>query len=112
MVDEDIVYDPTIRPAEQRICCLVMTNGGNVLRSNELEKIERVFSQYLDFAHVADVEQASSSTNRIVFADNTGVLNRHLPTAECNHPRAHCDVSIIEWCSPKWVSCHPMISFC
>src|SRR5690348_2288156 len=112
MVDEDIVYNSTIRPAKQPIGGLVMTNGGNILSGDVLEEIERIFTRHLDLTHMADVEKASSGTNGVVFTYNAGVLNWHFPTAERYHPRTHCNVSIVERCSPKRVSCHPMFSFC
>src|SRR5438045_2060540 len=112
MVYEDIIYNSTVGSAEQRICGLVTINRGDILCRDVLEKSKRVFAGNLDFAHMADVEQASGSTDSVVLTYNAGILNWHFPTTERDHPRTHCDVALVEQCSPKRVSCHSLNSFC
>ena len=61
-----------------------------------LEERQRVAALDLDLAHVADVEQAGGVAHRVVLIHDAAILNRHLPAAELDHPRAQGDMAIVE----------------
>jgi hypothetical protein len=45
---------------------------------------------------MADVEQTGGVAHRIMLIHDPAILNRHLPAAELDHPRAQSDVAIVE----------------
>ena len=50
----------------------------------------------LDLAHVRDVEDPGVGADRPVLLDHPLVLDGHLPAGERDHPRAECDVAVVE----------------
>jgi hypothetical protein len=55
----------------------------------------------VELAHVADVEEASGIPDCVVFVDDAGVLNGHLPSGERHEPRSERDVFGVERCPPQ-----------
>jgi hypothetical protein len=51
-----------------------------------LDGIEGAGAAELNFAHVADVEEADTGADGDVFGDEAGVFDGHVPAAEVNHP--------------------------
>ena len=97
MVDEQIVYDTTIRAAQKCVPGepngeLTHIGGGDVL-----QKCERVLAFDPKFTHVTHIEDAGPFTHRAVFVDDAGVLDRHIPTAELDHTGIEGQVLRVEY---------------
>ena len=52
----------------------------------------------LDLAHVRHVEEPGGGTDRRVLLEDRGVLDRHLESAELDHPRGETQVRVVEGC--------------
>jgi hypothetical protein len=47
---------------------------------------------------VAYIKQANALANSVMFFEDSGILNRHVPSAKINHSRAGAPVHRVEWC--------------
>ena len=61
-----------------------------------LARLQRARAAELDLAHVRDVEQAGGGAHRLVLGDHAGVLHRHVPAGEVDHPRPELAVGLVE----------------
>jgi len=74
-----------------------------------LQESERTLAFNLELTHVADIEESSVSTYRLVLFDNTRILYGHLPTAELDEACAQGAMLLIERGMFEWaavVCCH------
>ena len=55
-----------------------------VIGGHALQKRRGAFPRDGNSSHVTDVEQANPGTYRLVFIDDAGVLDGHLPSGEIN----------------------------
>src|SRR5205809_5766973 len=69
-----------------RVPCLA-GGRGHVICTETIEERVRHRTLDEDLAHVAHVEQSHGAANGEMFVDNAGVLEWHLPSAECDEPR-------------------------
>jgi hypothetical protein len=67
-----------------------------IVRRNVLDGRERVAARDLDLPHVADVEQPRARPDGQVLVTDAGVLNRHVPAAEFNHPGTKRSMARVE----------------
>lgn len=88
VVDEDVIHNPAIGLTEQAIARLPDGNGGHVAGNDVLEERHSVGAANHKAAHMANVKQAGTLPHRVVLLDDPAILDRHLPAAELNHPRA------------------------
>ena len=96
MVDEDIIHNPAVGPAQQRVVRLALVNRRDILGGDVLKERQRGAALDFDLAHVADIEQAGGVANRVVLVHDPAILDWHLPATELDHPRAQGDVAIVE----------------
>jgi len=61
-----------------------------------LDPIERLRAADFDFAHVADVKKPGGGARGEVFADDSGILDGHVPTAKIDHFGAHTAMRGVE----------------
>src|SRR5581483_1754875 len=61
-----------------------------------LERAGGVPAPELELAHVAHVEAADGGADGAVLLDDPGVLDRHVPAAEADHPGAEAHVGRVE----------------
>jgi len=61
-----------------------------------IEKLARLGTTDIDFAHVADVEQAGGAAHHLVLFEDAAVLDRHFPAGEIDQPGAMGRVKIAQ----------------
>ena len=88
-VDEQVVDERALRRQQAGVLRLPDLRASTAsLRRDALDGGERVLAGDLDLAHVADVEEPGARAHRHVLVDDAGVLDRHVPAAERDHPGA------------------------
>src|SRR3990170_985129 len=95
LVDDCVVDDPAVLPAKERILALSVGYALDIVCHYELDEIDSAVSGDLDLAHVAYIEKAAGTADRLVFIYNAGVLHRHLPTCKGDHPGSERYVYVI-----------------
>jgi len=95
-VQREIVHDPAVLVAEQRVLDLADPERGDVVRREPLERPLGIRPAELELAHVAHVEAANRVPYRAVLLDDARVLHGHVPPPERNHPSAEADVGGVE----------------
>ena len=96
VINNQVVDGVAIGEAELRVERLADGESRDVIGNEILQERERTSSFDLEFAHVADIEEAGASAYRFVLFQNTAVLNRHLPAAKLYKPRAHRAMLFVE----------------
>lgn len=83
-IDENIVLDPSSRIADHGILRMMDRHVCHVIGGHALQKRRGAFTCDGDSSHMTDVEQTCPGTYRLVFIDDAGVLDGHLPSGEIN----------------------------
>jgi len=73
-----------------------------VIGGNVIHQIERLKAADLDFAHVADVEQSDTLSYGMMFFEQAGVLDGHIPPAEIDHLGAQAAMNRIQRRGFQW----------
>ncbi len=63
---------------------------------SESVSAHRLASPDFDLAHVADIEQADALAHGVVLFKDAGILHRHVPAAEIDHPGTELAVCGVE----------------
>ena len=93
-VDEQIVNHGAVRVSHRRILGLPVTQLRSVVGGDVLDQVQSLGAADLEFAHVADVEQAGGCPHGRVFFGDAAVFDGHFPAAEwnqsCTQRLVHC----------------------
>jgi hypothetical protein len=81
-VNQDIVYYPAVRVQQRRVLRLAHFEFAGMIRSHEIGQGAGVGPVDFDLSHVADIEQPHRRAYRVMFFDDAGILDGHLPPAE------------------------------
>src|SRR5579883_985094 len=81
-IDQQIVNSTAIRLTQLCVQSLVEREARDIVRHKILQKRERVLSFDFKFAHMANIEKASTSTYDLMLVDNPTVLHGHLPATK------------------------------
>jgi hypothetical protein len=84
-MDEDIVNSAAVFVQQRGIVGLPRFEFGGVVGGDVVDKVEGLRAADFDFAHVAHVEQADGGADGVVFFDDAGVLDGHVPAAKIDH---------------------------
>ena len=88
-MDEDVVDECALRREQRGVVRLAVFEARGVVHGDVLNGGERAGSAELNFAHVADVEEANGGADGNVFGDEaaagTGIFDGHVPAAEVDH---------------------------
>ena len=95
-VGEQVVEDPAVLPAQDRVLGAALRDAANVVGEQPLEQLEGRRAPGLDLAHVGDVEHPARGSYRDVLRPDALVLNRHLPARERHHPGAGGGVRLVQ----------------
>ena len=83
LVDDDVVDEGALRVEQRRILRLAFGQLRGIVHGDELDGIECLGPAQLDFAHVADVEDADAGAHGHVLGNQAArVFHRHVPAAE------------------------------
>ena len=95
-VQRQVVHDPAVLVAEERVLDLTHLERRDVVRREPLERRERIRPAELELAHVAHVEAAHGAPDRAMLLHDARVLDGHVPAAEGDHPGAQAHVGGME----------------
>src|SRR4029453_4894749 len=97
-VDENIIYESTLRRREPRILGLPVDQSRSVIGGGALHEVERLRPFSLKLALVHHTKGARRIPDCEVLVDRSGILNRHLPPAEVDHSCAELPVDLVQGC--------------
>ena len=95
-IHDEVVDDPACLVTDEVVLRLSMPKGREVIGHEALQKLEAGVAGDAKTSHVRDIEQAGDLAHREVLVADGGVLLRHLPSAEVDHPSAQGDVAFVE----------------
>ncbi len=95
-VNEQVVDKRAFRRQQARVLRLPDRKPRRVVARDALDRLEGVLPGDLDFAHVADVEDAGAFAHRHVLRDDARVLHGHVPAAKGDHLGARGPVTSVE----------------
>ena len=99
-VDQDIVDEPTVVIKQARVVSLPNLQFGCVIRRNVIDKFLGFRATHFNLAHVADVEQPYSSTDRVMLLENSCVLHRHVPPTKLDELSVELAMGVAQGRSP------------
>ena len=99
-IDDDVVDDPAGLGAHHPVERAPRTQPGDVVGDQALDRGLGAGAGEQHLAHVGDVEDAGAAADGEVLVADPRVLERHLVTAELDHPRPEGDVAVPEGSAP------------
>ena len=87
-INDQIVDRTAVLRAQNRVLRLAFLEPRSRIGERPFEQFQRARSAYLEFAHVAQVEETRGGAHREMFLDNPAEADRHREAAELGHPRA------------------------
>ena len=78
---------------------LSVSQPGNSIRGEMVERFERAGAREKQLAHMAHVEHPNAATNALVLLDQPVVLHRHRPAREIDHLGPVLDVPLVQRCA-------------
>ena len=100
-VYQDVVDKTAVFVEQAEYCAWPMLQPRRIVGGDVIDELESLRTAHLDFAHVADIEQAHRPADGVVFVENAGILHRHVPAAEIYHLCPALPVSSIERGEPQ-----------
>ncbi len=92
----DVIDKCALGVQHGRVVGLANLQLGRIVHGELLHRVERLGTAQLDVAHVAHIEEAHARANCHVLGCNTGIFDRHVPTAEVDHFGAESAMDSIE----------------
>src|SRR5947209_9836590 len=105
VINEQVIDGIAIGHAELRVEGLANCEAGDIVGDEILQKRQCARSLNLEFAHVADVEEAGAGAYCFVFLQNTTVLYGHLPAAKLYKPCTQCTMLLVKGCAFQLCCC-------
>ena len=97
-VGHHVVHEAALVVQEARVDRLPVVGLAEVVGDERVGALQRPLAAELDLPHVRDVEQTGGVPHRLVLGHHPGVLDRHVPAGEVDHPRPERAVSLVERC--------------
>ena len=93
LIRDEIVDDTAGRVGEEGVLTFARSEFDEVVGEERVEEAFRIFSGYMELAHVGDVEESAAGANGFVLCEDARVLDGHEPTAE---PDELCSVARVD----------------
>lgn len=95
-VDDQVVEDPAVLPADVRVAGAAHADGGDVADQRVVQGLDGLRAGQRDLAHVGQVEETGLGPYGVVLVALTGVPQGHVPAREIGHGRTERPVQRIE----------------
>ena len=95
-VGDQVVEDSAIVSQHAAVQCTALDQAADVIGEQQAQEIERRRPCEIDDPHVRDVEHSGVAPHRVMFIDLGAVVQRHVPSAEVDHPRARGAVNLVK----------------
>ena len=86
LVDQNIVHEAAVGVEQPGVMRLADFELAGMVGGDEIGQLRGFRPANLDFAHMADIENAHRVADGVVLVDDPGVLHGHVPAAEVDHP--------------------------
>ncbi len=96
LVDDEVVEDRALLVAAAGVHRLAVFDPVEVVGHQMVHESCSVLPSKLELPHVGHVEEARSRTNGLVLGADAGVLDRHLPAGERDHPPSEPLVFLVQ----------------
>src|SRR6266513_1539764 len=98
-IHDEVVDHPSLLVANEVVLRVPVPEGREIVGDQSLQELERRRAGQPESAHVGHIEQPRDLAHRQVLVANRGVLLRHLPPAEVDHPPTEGHMAAVERCA-------------
>jgi hypothetical protein len=105
LVDQDVVDEAAVVVEQAGVVGLSGFQFGDRVGRHVIREPAGFGAADLDFAHMADVEDAGRGTHCVVLFDDAGVLDGHVPASEIDHLGAQRAMDGIQRCGAERRCC-------
>ena len=97
-VDDQVVEDAAVGRADHRVLGAADGQRRWVRHEGKSQCLTGVRPLHEQLAHVREVEQPGSLSDRSMLVEDRAVLHRHPPAGEVDHPGAQRLMAVGQWC--------------
>ena len=105
LVHQNIVHEPAVLVEKPGVVRLSQLQLGDGIGGDVVGEKRGFGTADFDLAHVADIEDAHRGAHRIVFVDDAGILDGHIPSTEIDHLRAKRAMDGVQGCGAETGRC-------